>query len=163
MLQVDGLAWMDHEFFSESRNSDLAGWDWFAIQLDNHEELMLYRLRNKSGEPNPYSSGTFVDAQGHSQFLNAATFSLKAGEAWQSPHSKARYPLEWQIDVPRLNLHLVEKTELSDQELYSTSAITPSYWEGAVQYSGQSGDELVKGVGYLEMTGYDKPVWLRQR
>ena len=31
----------------------------------------------------------------------------------------------------------------------------PSYWEGAVTYSGSA-----NGVGYLEMTGYDKPVRL---
>ena len=27
------MAWMDHEFFTEPPNSNLAGWDWFAIQL----------------------------------------------------------------------------------------------------------------------------------
>ena len=29
----------------------------------------------------------------------------------------------------------------------------PTYWESTVTYSGS-----VNGVGYLEMTGYDKPV-----
>jgi predicted secreted hydrolase len=162
-LKLDGLAWMDHEFFSESRNSNLAGWDWFAIQLDNNEELMLYRLRQKSGNPDPYSSGTFVDTQGRAHFLSAKDFVLSPGAFWESPHSKARYPLEWGIDVPAFQLHLRERTELSDQELYSRSAVTPSYWEGAVTYSGKLVEKPVSGVGYLEMTGYDKPVWLRQR
>ncbi len=39
---------------------------------------------------------------------------------------------------------------LQNQELKTAGA---SYWEGAVTYSGSK-----KGVGYLEMTGYDKPV-----
>lgn len=162
-LEVEGLAWMDHEFFSEGRSSDLAGWDWFAIQLDNNQELMLYRLRRKSGEPDPYSSGTFVNSQGEARFLSSEDFTLQPRSVWQSPHSKARYPLEWQIAVPSLRLQLQEKTQLPDQELYSRGAVTPSYWEGAVTYSGQIDSKRVNGVGYLEMTGYDKPVWLRLR
>ena len=37
-FSVEGLAWMDHEFFTEPHDNDLAGWDWFAIQLDNNED-----------------------------------------------------------------------------------------------------------------------------
>ena len=162
-VNLEGLAWMDHEFFSESRNTNLAGWDWFAIQLDNNEELMLYRLREKSGAPDPYSSGTFVDGEGKARFLSPADFSLQPRQEWQSPHSKARYPISWQIDVPSLRLRLQQKTALDDQELYTRSAVTPSYWEGAVTYSGEMDGKQAQGVGYLEMTGYDKAVWLRQR
>jgi predicted secreted hydrolase len=160
---LTGIAWMDHEFFSEGRNSDLAGWDWFAIQLDNNQELMLYRLREKSGRLDPYSSGEFIDAQGHARFLSSQDFTLAPGASWASPHSKARYPGDWKIDVPSLRLHLKERTALPDQELYSRSAATPSYWEGAVTYSGDLASKPIGGVGYLEMTGYDKPVWLQQR
>ena len=63
-IAVSGYSWMDHEYFNDSEDPTLRGWDWFAIQLDNNEELMLYRLRLKSGEVSPYSSGTFIDAQG---------------------------------------------------------------------------------------------------
>jgi predicted secreted hydrolase len=162
-FQLVGLAWVDHEFFSESRNSNLAGWDWFAIQLDGNEELMIYRPRQKGGEPDLYSSGTYVDPQGQVHFLKWTDFSLQPGGYWQSPHSKSRYPLEWQIDVPSLDLHLQQKTALPDQELYSQRAITPSYWEGAVTYSGQLRGHPTSGVGYLEMTGYGQPVWFQQR
>ena len=44
---------------------------------------------------------------------------------------------------------------LPDQELVSEDDIGPSYWEGAVTYSGSA-----EGVGYLEMTGYGKAVKL---
>ena len=43
---------------------------------------------------------------------------------------------------------------LPDQELVGEHG-GPNYWEGAVTYSGS-----VSGLGYLEMTGYDKPVRL---
>ncbi len=63
-----GLAWMDHEFFTQLLDNTQAGWDWFAIQLNNNEELMLYRLRKKSGKGDPYSSGTYIDSQGEGAF-----------------------------------------------------------------------------------------------
>ncbi len=155
-FSLNGLAWMDHEFFSERRDSSLAGWDWFAIQLDNNEELMLYRLRSSSGQASPYSSGTYVDSQGQSRFLDASQFSLSPGGSWRSAASGANYPLSWKIAVPSLDLELNEQAALKNQELFSRTAISPSYWEGAVTYQGHIHLQPVHGVGYLEMTGYSK-------
>ncbi|MBV8068776.1 MAG: hypothetical protein JO270_02650, partial [Acidobacteriaceae bacterium] len=155
---VRGLAWMDHEYFSEQLNKNLTGWDWFAIQLDNNEELMLYRLRTKSGEPDPYSSGTFVDRDGSAHFLDAAQFSLSPGATWHSNHSGALYPVAWSIAVPSLQLSLSQQTGLEDQELYTPGSVSPSYWEGAVTYKGERQGRAIAGVGYLEMTGYGQPL-----
>ena len=44
----------------------------------------------------------------------------------------------------------------------SASSLTPVYWEGAVRYAGKRNGIAVEGRGYLEMTGYDKPVVLVQ-
>ncbi|MBV9760971.1 MAG: hypothetical protein JO340_10445 [Acidobacteriaceae bacterium] len=151
---LKGLAWMDHEFFSQASGQALAGWDWFAVQLNNNEELMLYRLRRKSGERSPYSSGTFVDAAGRTRFLSASDFVLAPGTTWQSAASGARYPVEWKISIPCLGIELWERTGFRDQELFSKESVTPTYWEGAVTYEGHEQSQAVKGVGYLEMTGY---------
>jgi len=153
-LSVQGLAWMDHEFFTEVPDNTLAGWDWFAIQLNDNEELMLYRLRTKSGVPDQYSSGSYVDARGEAHSLDAAQFSLSPGGYWQSPASRAKYPLSWNISVPSLGLELSEQTALKDQELFSPNGVSPTYWEGAVKYEGHIHAQPVQGVGYLEMTGY---------
>lgn len=152
--RVEGVAWMDHEFFSEPRDESLAGWDWFAIQLDSHEELMLYRLRTKSGSVSAYSSGTWVDAEGGAHFLRAEEFVLSPLGTWRSDASGATYPIEWNISVPSLALELKEETSLKKQELVGSNGITPIYWEGAVSYHGTEKGQAVKGVGYLEMTGY---------
>ena len=156
VYQVDGLAWMDHEFFTQVDSPTLAGWDWFAIQLDNYEEVMIYRLRQKSGAPDPFSSGTLIDAQGTPHFLEHDEFDLSAADEWQSPSSHARYPLSWRIRVPRFGIDLTARTELKQQELSSNDGVSPTYWEGAMQYTGEAHSKAVKGVGYLEMTGYDK-------
>jgi predicted secreted hydrolase len=158
--EVTGTAWMDHEFFTESSDSNLVGWDWFAIQLENKEELMLYRLRSKSGQADAYSSGMYIDSEGRGHFLDADDFSLTPGQTWQSPQSQARYPIAWQIRVPSLRLDLTERTELKDQELWSKEGSSPSYWEGAVMYNGTLRGHSIAGVGYLEMTGYREAIQL---
>ena len=153
--EVTGLAWMDHEWFTHQLESTQAGWDWFSIQLDDGRDLMLFQLRRKDGSIDAYSSGTLVDAGGQSQHLDRASFRLKPLRYWESPASGARYPVEWTIEVPRASLNLTARALLDNQELSAESKRGPRYWEGAVTYTGSS-----PGVGYLEMTGYDKPVSL---
>ena len=43
---------------------------------------------------------------------------------------------------------------LDAQELHTDASTGVTYWEGAVDVSGQIGDRQVTGRGYLEMTGY---------
>ena len=155
-FDLSGLAWTDHEFFSPLQDNTRAGWDWFAIQLNNNEELMFYRLRRTSGALDPFSSGTYVDSHGQAHFLAAHDFSLTPGETWLSRLSEARYPVGWTISVPSLELQLTERTSLPNQELFSSIGPSPTYWEGAVTYRGHIHAQPVEGLGYLEMTGYAK-------
>jgi predicted secreted hydrolase len=107
-----------------------------------------------------YSSGSYVDSRGQSRFLAAAEFTLTPGDTWESPHSKTRYPTSWEISVPSLALELSAITRSKDQELWSEHSMSPSYWEGAVEYRGKRGKEDILGIGYLEMTGYGQPIRL---
>jgi predicted secreted hydrolase len=161
---VHGLAWMDHEFFSHQLDASQAGWDWFSVQLENNEEFMFYRLRKKNGEGDPYSSGTFVDRNGVSHFLEGKDIVLEqTGATWTSPKTKAKYPIGWRLRIPALGLDLLQTTPLESQELEAKGAIGPSYWEGVVRYSGTREGQPVKGSGYLEMTGYDQILFFGQK
>jgi predicted secreted hydrolase len=128
------------------------------VQLDDNTELMLFRVRRKDGSVDPFSAATFVDARGHSTHLRSNEFSLRPGETWISPVTKADYPVQWRITVPKLGIELHLKTPLPSQELTSSAGtLTPSYWEGAVTYDGTRAGMQLHGAGYLEMTGYDRP------
>jgi predicted secreted hydrolase len=156
VYQVEGTSWMDHEFFSGAMAADESGWDWLSVQLEDGSELMLYRLRHRDRSIDPYSSGSYVDAQGKNEFLTAKDFTMKpSGGNWTSAQTKATYPLQWHILVARLGLELNVTTPLREQELVASYG--PSYWEGSVDIAGQRGEKPLKGVGYLEMTGYAKP------
>ena len=159
--EVAGVSWMDHEFFTHQLNQDQVGWDWFSVQLADNTELMFYRMRSKDGSVDPYSSGTYVDASGRATHLHLEDFELKpVGETWKSPVTGAVYPVHWRIAVPKLELVLDLSTPLESQELAGHSDVIPSYWEGAVGLNGTRGKTELRGVGYLEMTGYDRAVEL---
>jgi predicted secreted hydrolase len=155
--QVEGTSWMDHEFFSESMAENEAGWDWLSVQLEDGTELMLYRLRHKDGGIDPYSSGSYVDASGTSQFLSAGDFQMTPAEedSWTSPATKATYPVRWHVSIPRLKMELEVTTPLRSQEL--ASRFGTSYWEGAIDVAGSRDQSRLRGAGYLEMTGYAEP------
>lgn len=146
---VEGLSWMDHEFFSHSLESNQAGWDWFSLQFNNGSELMLYRLRRKDGTVEPYSSGTYIDPSGRTRSLRLEDFSVVPGGA-----KYKNYPIEWSIQVPSLSLMCHARTRLPQQELTGQTPGSPTYWEGAIDVAGTQGNAPIHGAGYLEMTGY---------
>lgn len=153
---VEGTSWMDHEFFTGSLAENETGWDWLSVQFEDGSELMLYRLRHHDGSIDPYSSGSYVDAQGRSSFLSAGDFTMiPAGDNWTSAQTKATYPERWQIAIGKLGMTFDVTTPLRDQEL--VAGYGPSYWEGTVDVSGQRAGSTLRGVGYLEMTGYAAP------
>jgi predicted secreted hydrolase len=158
--EVEGTAWMDHEFFTNQLDPSQAGWDWFSLQMNDGSELMLYRLRRKDGSVDPYSSGTYIDSQGRSRLLEGDEFSLEPGRRWTSPNTGTTYPIRWRVQVPSLRVDLEVSTPLENQEFTGTSHVAPRYWEGAIDIRGESSGHSVEGDGYLEMTGYDHPVQL---
>jgi predicted secreted hydrolase len=159
--EVEGTSWMDHEFFTGSMAADETGWDWLSVQLADNTELMLYRLRHKDGSIDPFSSGSYVDPSGKTQFLTAGEFKMTptASASWTSPATKATYPIGWHVTIPRLKLEFDVTTPLRSQEL--TGKFGTTYWEGAVNIAAHRDQSPLQGVGYLELVGYarsDGPV-----
>lgn len=153
-FSVEGLSWMDHEFFTHQLDVSQIGWDWFSMQFDDGSELMLFRLRRKDGSRDRFSAGTYVDASGHSSHLTVNDFSLTPGETWVSPETGGKYPIAWTVRVSRLGFESRLTTPLPQQELSGKGDASPSYWEGAIDLAGTKNGKPLHGVGYLEMTGY---------
>jgi predicted secreted hydrolase len=160
-FEVNGASWMDHEFFTQQLDSNQTGWDWLSLQLEDHTELMLFHLRRKDGSIDPYSAGTYVDANGKTTHLRSNDFKLEPmGEKWASPLTGAAYPIQWKIAIPKLGIELEAKTPLASQEVTGNTKLVPNYWEGAIILAGYRNSQPLSGAGYLEMTGYDHPVQL---
>jgi predicted secreted hydrolase len=143
---------MDHEFSTSALSAGQVGWNWFAIQLDNGSELMLFTLQREDGELDPFNGGTIIEPNGATRMLSPADFQVEIRETWRSPHSGAEYPSEWVITILNEEIQLSIKPLMPDQEL--NTFIT--YWEGAVEIQGEWNGVPVNGFGYVELTGYAK-------
>lgn len=148
---VRGLAWFDQEWATNQLTEEQAGWDWLSLQFDNGCELMLFQIRLKDGGRDPYSHGTWIDAEGHSTAVANADFDLLPGRTWRSDETGGLYPVEWKIRIPKLGVDVVVQAAVDGQELVLRPV---SYWEGSVTAHGRLGASQVTGRGYLEMTGY---------
>lgn len=151
---VAGEAWFDREWGTSALSRDQAGWDWFALQLADGRDLMIYRLRRKDGTASPESRGTAVGADGRYRSLTPDGFSVEATGRWESPRSGAAYPAGWRIVVPSEGLDLEVAPRVADQELPALVV----YWEGAVEVRDAARGGTPFGRGYAELTGYASPV-----
>jgi predicted secreted hydrolase len=147
---------MDHEFSSAPLEPGIVGWDWFSLQLSDQTEIMVYLLRKQGGELNSASSGTFIDKSGKPRHLTKDDFRIDILDSWKSPRSKAVYPARWRLMIFPLSLELTITPTLSDQEMQTQASTGVTYWEGSVSVNGSAGKQPLKGVGYVELTGYAK-------
>jgi predicted secreted hydrolase len=153
-VSVSGESWMDHEFGTNQLAADQVGWDWFSLQLDNGEELMLYQLRYTDGRIDSNSSGTIVSTTGEAEHIERDQFTVRSLREWASPKSEAVYRLDWELDLPGQNTALRIVPLMDDQELYTLRSTGIAYWEGAVRVEGVWKGQPVSGRGYVELTGY---------
>jgi predicted secreted hydrolase len=161
-LQVSGAAWMDHQW-GNFLTLGGGGWDWFNVQLNNQTEMMLYVIRDASGQVISTYVG-IIGASGSYTELPASSLSIDVLDHWTSPTTGITYPSGWhlQISASQISASLTLQPELKDQELVATTSTGNIYWEGAVSISGslslqgQSHAVAVQGQGYVELTGYHK-------
>jgi predicted secreted hydrolase len=151
-LAVSGLSWMDHEWSTSALDSGQTGWDWFSIQLSNGYELMYYQIRNVDPDLAPQTTGSLVTPNGQKRDLDQGEVRLEVLEYWASPHTGARYPVQWTLAIPSEELEMDVITVFDDQEM----TVSVQYYEGALQVSGKFRDEAIDGNGYIEMTGYEQ-------
>ncbi|MDI7258547.1 MAG: lipocalin-like domain-containing protein [Thermodesulfobacteriota bacterium] len=154
---VRGVSWMDHEFGSNQLREYQVGWDWFSIQLDNGMDLMLYQVRHRDGKIDPYSSGTIIFSDENARHLALKEFQIEVLEQWKSKKSGATYPAKWSLKASTHQIDLILTPTVKDQELITESSTRVTYWEGSVKVEGKYQGNPVKGLGYVELTGYAKP------
>jgi len=142
---TQATAWMDHEFFTTDDQKGAKGWDWFALQLSNGEELMLYQLRDAAGNVTEFSSGTLIKADGSSAPITQ--IKIETLGRWKSPKTAIVYPNQWKISLPGYELEVIPT--IPNQEITGGNTTGVSYWEGRSIVSGTH-----SGQAYVELVGY---------
>ena len=151
-VAVTGIAWMDHQWGDFSTYQE-GGWDWFAAQLDNGVDIMLYLLRGPDGETLRVD-GTVVEPDGVASYLSAGDLSVSAISTWTSPETGTTYPSGWHVEIPRLDLRMRILPRVKDQELDTRSTTGVIYWEGDSSVLACWDGRVIEGDGYVELTGY---------
>jgi predicted secreted hydrolase len=145
---VTGIAWLDHQWGGGDGDGSASltpRWDWFAIQLEDGRDLMVYRVRNaQEGIEDQFASIVYPDGR----VTEERNFTMQPWQWWTSPKSGGRYPINWWIKLQD-GTSLTVRAVTPDQEVESKATAGFNYYEGAVTVGGSA-----KGVGYAELTGY---------
>lgn len=153
---VTGSAWMDHEFGTWTMKEKVQGWDWFALQLDNNQEIMAFIIRGMDGKPTRYSEATLIDTEGLTRRFGLDEFSIIPTGEWTSPITNTTYPSGWQLRIPALEAELNIDPVLRCQELDTRGSTMVVYWEGANTVNGTCLGKPITGRAYVELVGYDR-------
>lgn len=145
---VTGSAWLDREWGSSQLGPGIAGWDWFALQLKDGRDLMLYRLRTEGGEASRFSAGVLVEADGRYRVLGREDFVFEEIGRWEDRQG-VDWPVAWRVLLPAEGMEFEVRPAFDAQRWYATVG----YWEGAVDVIDPV-DQRTLGRGYLELSGY---------
>jgi predicted secreted hydrolase len=125
-FSVAGSSWFDREWATNQLAPNQVGWNWFALQLQDGRDLMLYQMRLTDGSIDPCSSGTVIFVDGHSAPLQRDDFELRPFRYWSSPIDGANYPIAWTLKIKSIGINCTIETPVPDQEL----RLAVRYWEG---------------------------------
>jgi predicted secreted hydrolase len=149
---VRGLAWMDHQWGDFTTFQD-GGWDWFAVQLEDGTDVMLYVVRDADGATLRVD-GSIVEPDGTLTVLGAGDFSVVATGEWTSPVTGTVYPSGWEVELPNHELAMNLAPTVLDQELDTRPTTGVIYWEGQAVVNAMFGGAELNGMAYVELTGY---------
>lgn len=141
---VKGVSWFDHQW-GDFSSVELT-WDWFSLQLDSGVDLMIYRLRDKQGNPVNYTAS--ISEKGETEILENAEFVLTPGRTWVSNKTGKSYPVTWNLKIPKRKMDLKIQSIIKNSEFDAKLTTFTIYWEGAVKVEGSH-----TGQGFMELNG----------
>jgi predicted secreted hydrolase len=153
-VTVEGTAWLDHEWSTSVLDQNASGWDWTGINMDDGAALMAFRIRGKDGKT-LWAHASIRDKGGRKTDYGPEQVEFIPQRRWRSPRTNAEYPVALTLKVGEQSWTVSPLQD--DQELDSRQSTGSVYWEGAIT---AARDGKTSGRGYLELTGYVKPLKL---
>lgn len=123
-VTLTGLGWLDHQWGNFGGRPGALRWNWFACQLTDGRDLMLYEFLNARGQASGVGAGTLVSARGRVSHLPAFTIA-PLGAALRPAGAKASYPQRWRLRAAGLTLALRSLTSHG----FIVNTVVPSFWE----------------------------------
>lgn len=173
-----GQGWVDHEFgrrddgtldhdqFEDGAEGSLAerqaearekkednaiGWNWLSAQLDDGTDVTVYPLTHLKSNRSAGAWAIVIDPKGNRSIHHELRF--EAVETWQSSRTFFDYPVRWRCEIPGAGIEFDVRAIFEDQE-FLTLVSKSSFWEGRVDVEGKMRGREVRGVGFVERSGY---------
>jgi predicted secreted hydrolase len=144
-FDLSGTAWFDRQY-GDLNEAVHQGWQWFAIQLRDDRQIMLFDIIGYAIE----TLGAVMERDRYTR-LGPGDFSVEVLRRWTSPVSHTEYPAQWRL-VIGAERFIVTPTA-ADQELREVHPF-PTYWEGDCLVTSADGDEV--GQAYVELQGFGR-------
>lgn len=156
---VTGSFWMDHEWSSTVLAPNAQGWDWVGLHGNKGEALMAFQIRDRdqtrdNTKPPVWTHAALRLADGSVRDFKQVKFDVL--RTWKSTRTGIEYPVAQRLQLDDQTFDL--EPLFDDQELDARASTGTLYWEGAVRVKSEGASPW--GKGYLEMTGYDRPMQL---
>jgi geranylgeranyl pyrophosphate synthase/predicted secreted hydrolase len=133
------------------KEEDAIGWNWLSAQLDDGTDVTVYPLIKLRSNESAGAWAIVVDAKGNRSLHHDLSF--EALETWQSTQTFFEYPVRWRCEIPQAGIELDVRAAFDDQE-FITLVSKPSFWEGRVEVEGRLRGKEVKGLGFVERSGF---------
>ncbi|RSL37880.1 hypothetical protein CEP53_015401 [Fusarium sp. AF-6] len=152
--KVMGTAWVDHEFSigGESKQNPEAlsyGWNWFSLLSSGVKdmEICITQVVNEDDIIEQYVLCNDETGQSYKDI----EFTLASSKSWVSGHTFQNFDTCWKLKIPSRNVDLDIISVTPNQE-FQTWLRMPSFYEGAVRFSGVWDGVPIKGFGAMELT-----------
>jgi predicted secreted hydrolase len=131
--RLRGQGWFDHQWGNFVTNSASWHWNWFACQLNDGSDLMLYQFIDPAGRPTGVQDGTFVSSRDAVRHPRQFTV-VPLGPVIRPSGATGRYPLDWRLIVPSARLDITLRARARNQ--FIANQYLPGFWEGAAAITG---------------------------
>ncbi|ABK44108.1 secreted hydrolase-like protein [Magnetococcus marinus MC-1] len=145
--KITGTTWFDRQY-GELYQAIVKGWQWFAIELEDNRQIMIYDILGNANEVE--RAGSLTGADGITRAISRFDFDVEILGEWTSPHTKCTYPSGWKVTVGDEVFTILP--QVKDQELRAVHGYWagPEYWEGTNTVT----SDKVNGRAYVELNGY---------
>lgn len=151
---VEGVAWIDRQWGSWS-TVGYDGWEWFALQLNDSTEIMLYVFYDFFSEKRlshvlsiMFSDGSSVNLKSPDLFTltNLGYWQVSKQNSFVSGIFRNYFSSGWRLLIPKYGLDLTIKPVMRNQQIGHSS------WEGSCYVAGRHKGTNINSIGTVELT-----------
>lgn len=157
--------WYDHEFGCPppqqgeatprvaTHDQGVVAWNWASAQLDDGSDLSVYDLVREDTGLSAGRWAILIDPHGARTAYPDFTVEPLQTSRWQSLRTFESYATALTVEIPGAGLSLKVTAAFEDQE-FVTVISKPAFWEGRCVVEGTRHGVPIRGLGYVERSGF---------